>query len=129
MNDEVVMIEVTATGHYSNASATHTCWVTKDFVEKYKDDIASYSTSFDELDGKNSETEAEINILSDHRDMALAYADALGDSWKITEDMFESFDLSDDEIHEMSNFNDDMNNMVSVETRTIIRIGDVEVEV
>jgi hypothetical protein len=130
MNEDVVMIELSAIGNNSNATATHTCWVTSDFVEQFKDQILNFNAQFDDIDGKHSKTDATVNILTDHDSMALAYADSLGESWQITESMFDSFEeLTNDDINELINFNNDINDMVSITTKTIVRIGDVEVVV
>lgn len=123
MNDDLRMIVLSATGYYSNATAAHTCWVTKDFAEKYEDVIYGFDFSFSDLDGKHSETEAEVGIYSDQRDMALAWSDSQGECWGITEAMFDSDEFENEDIEEMIALNEDMNNTIEVKTQTIITIG------
>ncbi|AGN30180.1 hypothetical protein VPFG_00178 [Vibrio phage nt-1] len=123
MNDNLRMIEVSAVGYYSNATAAHTCWVTEEFVEKYKDDIKAFDFYFSDLDGKHSETHAEVNILEHSKEMALAWSESQGECWSITECMFDEFEFDSADIEEMISLNEDMNNTIEVKTQTIITIG------
>ncbi|QIW90906.1 hypothetical protein COHAPHLL_00043 [Vibrio phage V09] len=123
MNDNLRMIEVSATGYYSNATAAHTCWVTDEFVEKYEDEIRKFDFYFSDLDGKHSETHADIEIYSDQRDMALAWSESQGEDWSITEIMFDQDVFEDADIEEMISLNEDMNNTIEVKTQTVITIG------
>ncbi|ALP47540.1 hypothetical protein phiST2_0380 [Vibrio phage phi-ST2] len=123
MNDNLRLIEVSATGYYSNATAAHTCWVTAEFVEKYEDAICAFSFYFSDLDGKHSETEAEVCIHEEQRDMALAWSESQGEDWSITEIMFDHEAFESDDIEEMISLNEDMNNTIEVKTQTVITIG------
>ncbi|CAL9972519.1 hypothetical protein VPHD482_0170 [Vibrio phage D482] len=128
MNDNTRLIEVTATGHYSNATETQTCFVTAEFIEKYKDAIDTFTYRFHELDGKHSETEADIHVLESTKEMALSWADSRGEHWAITEVMFDHIRGYADEVDEedfaaMISLNEDMNNTIEVRTRTEITIG------
>ena len=124
LNDNTRMIEVAAIGHYSNATESHTCWVTAEFIEKYEDAIGKFEYSFNDLDGKHSETEADVYYHVDAKTMAEAWAESRGQSWVITEIMFDSELFEDEDIEEMISLNEDMNNMIEVKTQTIIKIGD-----
>ncbi|AUR85878.1 hypothetical protein NVP1081O_143 [Vibrio phage 1.081.O._10N.286.52.C2] len=124
MNENVRLLEITATGHYSDATAAQTCWVTQEFVEKYEEPIGEWSFTFSELDGKHSETEGELFIHSTPRDMALAWSVSQGEHWAFTEDMFDHEEFESADVSEMISLNEDLNSMIDVKTETIITIGD-----
>lgn len=124
MNDNTRMIEVSATGHYSNASETHTCWVTKEFCDKYADAIGTFSYHFHELDGKHSETEGDVYIHESVTDMMNAWIASNGDHWVITEVLFDHIrgeaDADEDDFIAMASLNEDMNETIEVRTETIV---------
>ncbi|CAM0050836.1 hypothetical protein VPHF86_0157 [Vibrio phage F86] len=131
MNDDVRLLELSATGYHSNSTETHTMWVTQDFIDKYGDCILAQTIYFHELDGKHSETEGEISFHSDLQAMALAWADSRGESYKI-EEVFDHLrgdyvgefeDGLNDAIAEMTELNTDLNETIEVTNITKVTIG------
>jgi len=127
MNDNTRMIEVTATGHYSNKSESHTCFVTSEFIEKYKSAIDTFTYTFCDLDGKHSETDADVYVLESHKEMALAWVQSEGQDWAITESMFDHIrsevEFDEEDFSEMISLNEDLNQTIDVRTVTTVTIG------
>lgn len=132
MNDDVRLLELSATGYYSSSTETHTMWVTQDFIDKYGECILAQTIRFHELDGKHSETEGAITFHNDLQSMALAWADSLGESYKIEGELFDNLrgdyvgefeDGLNDAIAEMIELNTDLNETVEVSQITKVTIG------
>lgn len=119
MDDDLRMIEVTEVG----TSVTHTCWITKEFADKYEHAIRAFKYMFDEVDGKHSAGTSRVDILDERVDMALAWCDSRGESYSITEYMFDGDEFSTDDIFEILAFNEEINNTIEVKTRTEVTIG------
>jgi len=68
---DLVLIQAYATGYYSGSEYSENIFITKGSYEKLKEDIDDVSVTICELDGKHSETDADVEISHYNEDQLL----------------------------------------------------------
>ncbi len=98
--EDLMLLSVCGEGYYSGNSESYSMVISREFYDKYADEIHKYTPTFYELDGKHSEVEGEVLVVGvEEKELKYVISTRLEDeSWKIEESMFESIGASREEI-------------------------------